>query len=74
LWRGVWSVKKKQLFSLRKLPCRREERGHCMCKEMPVKRVVDTKRIIGKMEGWGGLEAQGVAVIFSAKTLLVTIL
>jgi hypothetical protein len=38
--------------------------GHCRCKEMPVitvNRVVDTKRIIGKMESCGGGEAQGVA-------------
>jgi hypothetical protein len=35
-----------------------------MCKEMPVipvNKVVDPKRIIGKMEGQGGGEAQGVA-------------
>jgi hypothetical protein len=35
-----------------------------MCKEMPVipvDRAVDKKRIIGKMEGQGGGEAQGVA-------------
>jgi hypothetical protein len=35
-----------------------------MCKEMPVipiNRVVDPKRIIKKMEGQGGGEAQGVA-------------
>jgi hypothetical protein len=35
-----------------------------MCKENPVilgNRVVDPKRIIGKMEGQGGGEAQGVA-------------
>jgi hypothetical protein len=35
-----------------------------MCKEMPVipvNRVVDPKRIMGKMEGRGGEEAQGVA-------------
>jgi hypothetical protein len=35
-----------------------------MCKEMlviPVHRVVDPKRIIGKMAGRGGGEAQGVA-------------
>jgi hypothetical protein len=35
-----------------------------MCKEMPVilvNRVVDKKRIIGKLEGQGGVEAQGVA-------------
>jgi hypothetical protein len=35
-----------------------------MCKEMPVipvERLVDKKRIIGKMEGPGGGEAQGVA-------------
>jgi hypothetical protein len=35
-----------------------------MCKELPVSlvnRVVDTKRIIGKMEGRGGGEALGVA-------------
>jgi hypothetical protein len=35
-----------------------------MCKEMPVilvNKVVDPKRIIGKKEGRGGGEAQGVA-------------
>jgi hypothetical protein len=35
-----------------------------MCKELPVipvDRMVDKKRIIGKMEGRGGGEAQGVA-------------
>jgi hypothetical protein len=35
-----------------------------MCKKMlviPVNRVVDPKRIIGKMESQGGGEAQGVA-------------
>jgi hypothetical protein len=35
-----------------------------MSKEMPVipvNKVVDSKRIIGKMEGLGGGEAQGVA-------------
>jgi hypothetical protein len=35
-----------------------------MCKEVlvnPVDRVVDKKKIIGKMEGQGGGEAQGVA-------------
>jgi hypothetical protein len=35
-----------------------------MCKEMPiipVSMVVDPKRIISKMEGQGGGEAQGVA-------------
>jgi hypothetical protein len=35
-----------------------------MCKEMPVipvNRVVDKKRIIGKMEGQGGGDAKGVA-------------
>jgi hypothetical protein len=35
-----------------------------MCKEMPVipvNKMVDPKRIIGKMEGRGGGEAQGVA-------------
>jgi hypothetical protein len=50
-WRGVRSVTKKTLFSLRKLPYNREVRGHCMCKEMPVilvDRVVGKKRIIGK--------------------------
>jgi hypothetical protein len=39
-------------------------RDNCMCKEMPVipvNRVVDKKRVIGKMEGRGGGEAQGVA-------------
>jgi hypothetical protein len=38
--------------------------SHCICKEMPftpVDRVVDMKKIIGKMEGRGGEEAQGVA-------------
>jgi hypothetical protein len=41
---GVWSAMKNQLFSLRKLPCDWEVRGHCMCKEMlviPVNRVVE---------------------------------
>jgi hypothetical protein len=60
----VWCVMKKQLFSLRKLPCDWEVRGHCMCKEMPVipvNRMVDMKRIIRKMEGWEGGEAQRVA-------------
>jgi hypothetical protein len=36
-----------------------------MCKEtlvIMVNKVVDPKRIIGKMEGQGGGEAQGVAV------------
>jgi hypothetical protein len=45
---------KNQLSSLRILQCKCEVRGHCMCKEMlviPVDRVVDKKRIIGKMEG-----------------------
>jgi hypothetical protein len=35
-----------------------------MCKEMPVipvNRVVDPKRTIGKMEGRGGGEARGIA-------------
>jgi hypothetical protein len=32
LWRLIRN-KKKQLFSLRKLPCDCEVRGHCMCKE-----------------------------------------
>jgi hypothetical protein len=35
-----------------------------MRKEMPVipvNKVVDPKRIIGKKEGWGGGDAQGVA-------------
>jgi hypothetical protein len=52
------------MFSLRILPCDCEVRGHCMCKEVlvnPVDRVVDKKKIIGKMEGQGGGEAQGVA-------------
>jgi hypothetical protein len=42
-----------------------------MCKEMPVSpvnRAVDQKRIMGKMEGSGGGEAQGVA---DQKTLLL---
>jgi hypothetical protein len=46
------------------LPRDWEVRGNCMCKEMPVipvNRLVDPKRIIGKMEGWGGGEAQGTA-------------
>jgi hypothetical protein len=45
---------KKQLFSLRKLPCDCEVRSLCMCKEMaviPVNTVVDKKRIIGKNGG-----------------------
>jgi hypothetical protein len=43
---------KKQLLSFRKLPCNCEVGGYCLCKEMPVilvNRVVDKKRIIGKM-------------------------
>jgi hypothetical protein len=35
-----------------------------MCKEMPViliSRVVNTKRVIGKLEGRGGGEARGVS-------------
>jgi hypothetical protein len=42
---------KKQLFFFRKLPCNCEVRGHCICKEMPfipVYRVVDKKKIMGK--------------------------
>jgi hypothetical protein len=38
--------------------------GYCICKEVPVipvYRVVDKKRIIGKMEGLGGGEAHRVA-------------
>jgi hypothetical protein len=38
-----------------------EVRGHCMCKGMlviPVSKVVDPKRIIGKMAGRGGGDAQ----------------
>jgi hypothetical protein len=45
---------KKQLFSLRILPCDCEVRGQCMCKEMPVipvDRVVDKKTIIRKNVG-----------------------
>jgi hypothetical protein len=64
LGHGLWSITKKQLFSLRKLPCDWEVRDHCMCKEMPVipiNRVVDTKRMIRKMVGRRGGEAQGVA-------------
>jgi hypothetical protein len=42
-----------------------EVRGHCICKEMPVipvNRVADKKRIIGKpWSGRGGGEAKGVA-------------
>jgi hypothetical protein len=55
---------KKQLISLRNLPCDWEVRGHCTCKEMPVilvNRVVDKKRMIKKEEGQGRGEAQGVA-------------
>jgi hypothetical protein len=51
--------KKKQLFSLRILPCDCEVRGHCMCKGMPVipvDRVVDKKRISWKN---GGLRRRG---------------
>jgi hypothetical protein len=47
-------VTKKQLFSLRILPCNFEVRGHCMSKEMPVilvDRVADQKRIIRKNGG-----------------------
>jgi hypothetical protein len=58
-------MKKKQLFSLRILPCDCGVGGHCMCKEMPVilvDRVVDkTKKKMEKMEGRGGGVAQGVA-------------
>jgi hypothetical protein len=39
-------------------------RGHCTLKEMPVipvNRVGDMKRTIGKTEGPGGGQAQGVA-------------
>jgi hypothetical protein len=46
------------------LPCNCEVTGHCMCKEMlviPVNRVVDKKRIIGKMAGRGGGEEQRVS-------------
>jgi hypothetical protein len=53
-WSLICNKKKKQLFSLRKLPYDCEDRGHCMCKKMPVilvNRVVDKKRIIGK-NGW----------------------
>jgi hypothetical protein len=49
-------------FSLRILPCACVVRGHCMCQGSAgheVDRVVDKKRIIGKMEGRGGGEAQG---------------
>jgi hypothetical protein len=41
-----------------------------MCKEMPVilvNRAVDTKRIIGKLEGRGGGKAQGV--VYPPKSL-----
>jgi hypothetical protein len=53
---GLWSLirNKKQLFTLSKLSCDREVRGHGKCKEMPVipvNRVVGTKRIIRK-NGW----------------------
>jgi hypothetical protein len=44
------SVTKKKLFSLIKLPCDSEVRGHCVCKELPVipiNREVDKKRKIG---------------------------
>jgi hypothetical protein len=50
----AWSLirnKKQQWFSLRILPCNCEIRDHCMCKEIPVipvNKVVDKKRIIGK--------------------------
>jgi hypothetical protein len=49
---------------LKKLPWDFEVRGHCMCKEMPVisvERVVEKQSIMGKMEGRGGREAQGVS-------------
>jgi hypothetical protein len=35
-YRSLNRNKKKQLFSLRKLPCGCEVSGHCVCKEMPV--------------------------------------
>jgi hypothetical protein len=45
-----------------------------MCKEMVilVKKVVDPKRIIGKTEGRGGGEAQGVADPNKQKTLFTS--
>jgi hypothetical protein len=51
---GMWNLirnEKKRLFSLIRLPFYSDFRGHRMCKEMtviPVDRVVDKKRIIGK--------------------------
>jgi hypothetical protein len=48
-------TKTKQLFSLIKLPC------DCEVPVIPVNRVVEKKRIIRKMEGPGGGEAQVVA-------------
>jgi hypothetical protein len=50
--RGVCTVTKKQLFSLRKLACDCEVRGHCMRKEIlviPVNKVVDKNRTIRKI-------------------------
>jgi hypothetical protein len=55
---------KKQLFSLRKMSCDCDVRGHYMCQKMLVilvDKVVDKNRIIGKIEGQGGGEAQEVA-------------
>jgi hypothetical protein len=46
-----------------------------MCKELPVipvNKVVDPKRIMGKMEGQGGGEAQGVADQKKRKFILPT--
>jgi hypothetical protein len=46
--------KQKQLFCLRKLLCDCEVRGRCTCKEIPVipvKKVVNKKRIIGRNGG-----------------------
>jgi hypothetical protein len=56
-WCGVISITKKNNYSL----C---ENCHATVKHVPVipvNRVVHRKRIIGKMEGQGGGEAQGVA-------------
>jgi hypothetical protein len=61
----AWSLilnKKLNCSLLETLPCDWEVRGHCMCKEMPVilvSRVVDSKRIIRKMEGRGGGGTRG---------------
>jgi hypothetical protein len=52
--KGELKLELKKLFSLRKLPCDCEVRGHRMCKGIPVipvDRVVEKKIILGKNGG-----------------------